>query len=136
MNAELEKWIDENGLQFDQIGGYAEVLRSSRHCKYPSPQYVSVDALSELFDGKVPVPVEKWLNKNASAARTFDDDVRCVSVAALEALFDGKVLVPVDALNAVMELAGVALVYQPFGTKDRQHFDTLMQIAASQEQGK
>jgi len=98
MNAELEKWIDENGLQFDQIGGYAEVLRSSRHCKYPSPQYVSVDALSELFDGKV--------------------------------------LVPVDALNSVMELAGVALVYQPFGTKDRQHFDTLIRVAASQEQGK
>jgi hypothetical protein len=35
-----------------------------------------------------------------------------------------------------MELAGVALVYQPFGTKDRKHFDTLTHIAASQEQGK
>jgi len=46
----------------------------------------------------------------------------------VDALFDGKVLVPVEALNAIMELAGVALVYQPFGTKDRQHFDALMAI--------
>jgi len=37
-------------------------------------------------------------------------------------------VVSVDALNRIMELAGVALVYQPFGTKDRQHFDALMAI--------
>jgi len=37
-------------------------------------------------------------------------------------------IVSVDALNRIMELAGVALVYQPFGTKDRQHFDALMAI--------
>lgn len=37
-------------------------------------------------------------------------------------------VVPVDALNRIMELAGVALVYQPFGTKDRQNFDALLAI--------
>ncbi len=75
--------------------------------------------------------LEKWIkehsyrcDKHGTKEFAYIDDLR--------ALFDGKVLVPVDALNAVMELAGVALVYQPFGTKDRQHFDTL--LAASQEQ--
>ena len=37
-------------------------------------------------------------------------------------------VVPVELLNRIMELAGVALVYQPFGTKDRRHFDELMAI--------
>lgn len=46
---------------------------------------------------------------------------------------EGMALVPLDALSRIMELAGVALVYQPFGTKDRQHFDAL--IAATKEKG-
>ena len=46
----------------------------------------------------------------------------------LYAIPDTHRVVPVDALNRIMELAGVALVYQPFGTKDRQHFDALMAI--------
>lgn len=37
-------------------------------------------------------------------------------------------VVSVELLNSIMELAGVALVYQPFGTKDRQNFDALMAI--------
>jgi len=37
-------------------------------------------------------------------------------------------VVSVELLNRIMELAGVALVYQPFGTKDRQNFDALMAI--------
>jgi hypothetical protein len=68
---------------------------------------------------------------NEDHAKKADEALR-----EYDALLQGKVLVPVDTLNSVMELAGVALVYQPFGTKDRQHFDTLIQIAASQEQGK
>lgn len=75
--------------------------------------------------------LEKWIEAHTES--TPAKFVRC-KPDDLRALFDGKVLVPVDALNSVMELAGVALVYQPFGTKDRQHFDTLIQIAASQEQ--
>ena len=46
----------------------------------------------------------------------------------LYAIPDTHRVVPVDALNRIMELAGVALVYQPFGTKDRQNFDALMAI--------
>ena len=51
-------------------------------------------------------------------------------IEALEAraIPDTHRVVPVDALSRIMELAGVALVYQPFGTKDRQHFDALMAI--------
>jgi hypothetical protein len=76
--------------------------------------------------------LEKWID---SVAAGFDKEGGfMIKASDLRGLFDGKVLVPVDALNAVMELAGVALVYQPFGTKDRKHFDTLIQIAASQEQ--
>lgn len=52
---------------------------------------------------------------------------------ALPQIPEGMALVPVDALNSIMELAGVALVYQPFGTKDRQHFDAL--LAAAKEKG-
>ena len=78
--------------------------------------------------------LEKWIDKNEALAGEFSSGLSVVPSYKLIALFDGKVLVPVDALNSVMELAGVALVYQPFGTKDRQHFDTLIQIAASQEQ--
>lgn len=65
--------------------------------------------------------------------------------AALRALIDwhcavavdpkvngGKVLVPVNSLHSIMELAGVTLVYQPFGSQDRQHFDAL--CAAVKEQ--
>jgi hypothetical protein len=85
--------------------------------------------------------LEKWIENGiaAQAITGYAADgtpVRelAVRLKDLRALFDGKVLVPVEALNAVMELAGVALVYQPFGTKDRKHFDTLIQIAASQEQ--
>ena len=56
---ELEEWIEDKGEQFEQtMGGFSEALKLSRHCKYPSPQYVSVDAIEELFDGKVLVPVE------------------------------------------------------------------------------
>lgn len=51
----------------------------------------------------------------------------------LHVIPEGMALVPVDALNSIMELAGVALVYQPFGTKDRQHFDAL--LAATKEKG-
>jgi hypothetical protein len=59
MNAELEKWIDENGLQFvDTMGGFAVKLAPSKSCQYPCAEYVSVDALAELFAGKVLVPVE------------------------------------------------------------------------------
>lgn len=43
-------------------------------------------------------------------------------------LADTHRIVPVELLNSIMELAGVALVYQPFGTKDRQNFDALMAI--------
>jgi hypothetical protein len=78
--------------------------------------------------------LEKWIDKNEALAGEFSSGLSVVPSYKLTALFDGKVLVPVDALDSVMELAGVALVYQPFGTKDRQHFDTL--LAASQEQGK
>ena len=85
--------------------------------------------------------LEKWIERNEFDAYGSDPwggpsgfQTEAVPVSDLRALFDGKVLVPADALNAVIELAGVALVYQPFGTKDRQHFDTL--LAASQEQGK
>lgn len=44
------------------------------------------------------------------------------------AIPDTHRVVPVALLNGIMELAGVALVYQPFGTKDRQNFDALMAI--------
>jgi len=50
------------------------------------------------------------------------------ALEAARATPDTHRVVPVDALNRIMELAGVALVYQPFGTKDRQHFDALMAI--------
>lgn len=46
----------------------------------------------------------------------------------LYAIPDTHRIVPVELLNGIMELAGVALVYQPFGTKDRQNFDALMAI--------
>jgi hypothetical protein len=76
--------------------------------------------------------LEKWLQDNAEWS-DYLDSMPVITVEAIRELLAGKVLVPVDALNAVMGVAGVALVYQPFGTKDRQHFDTLIQIAASQE---
>jgi len=46
----------------------------------------------------------------------------------LHAIPDTHRVVSVELLSRIMELAGVALVYQPFGTKDRQHFDALMAI--------
>ena len=46
----------------------------------------------------------------------------------LFAIPDTHRVVSVELLNSIMELAGVALVYQPFGTKDRQNFDALMAI--------
>ena len=55
-------------------------------------------------------------------------------LAAIAAHRNGMAVVPADALNRIMELAGVALVYQPFGTEDRKHFDTL--IAATTGEGK
>jgi len=64
-----------------------------------------------------------YIDALAAFAKLVADDAR-----ATPALPEGMALVPVDALNRIMELAGVALVYQPFGTKDRQHFDALMAI--------
>ncbi len=59
MNAELEKWIEENGLQFvETMGGFGEKLSASKSCKYPFAEYVNVDNLRALFAGKVLVPVE------------------------------------------------------------------------------
>ena len=54
----------------------------------------------------------------------FDDGIP----VAYRAIPDTHRVVSVELLNSIMELAGVALVYQPFGTKDRQNFDALMAI--------
>ena len=68
---------------------------------------------------------------------TYETPQGSIEVDWWETVTDGRLLyaipdthrvVSVEALNRIMELAGVALVYQPFGTKDRQHFDALMAI--------
>lgn len=80
--------------------------------------------------------LEKWIEENSyKFVRLFGgdgEDELCVTVNNLRALFEGKVLVPVNSLHSIMELAGVTLVYQPFGSQDRQHFDAL--CAAVKEQ--
>lgn len=68
---------------------------------------------------------------------TFERLLGGIDVDWFQKMPDGRYLyhipdthrvVPVELLNRIMELAGVALVYQPFGTKDRQNFDALMAI--------
>lgn len=106
---------------------------------------------NEMFEAKnkaLPQGVEEWIAEHGlqyvdtlggygvKLKRSSELKYPCpeyVSVDDLRALLSGMALVPVDALNSIMELAGVALVYQPFGTKDRQHFDAL--LAATKEKG-
>ena len=54
--------------------------------------------------------------------------IRSAYKQALPQVPEGMAIVPVELLSRIMELAGVALVYQPFGTKDRQNFHALMAI--------
>lgn len=73
--------------------------------------------------------------KNDMSATTYDEDIAIrwrmkgwPVTPMFYAIPDTHRIVPVELLNGIMELAGVALVYQPFGTKDRQNFDALMAI--------
>ena len=68
----------------------------------------------------------KWVSNSSDTCSIHYAEVR--DEWNTRAIPDTHRVVPVDALNRIMELAGVALVYQPFGTKDRQNFDALMAI--------
>ena len=49
---DVEEFIAENGLQFvDTMGGFAVKLNRSKTCKYPSPEYASVDDLRAWMAG-------------------------------------------------------------------------------------
>ena len=70
----------------------------------------------------------KALAENRDCGKMWHNGAVYDAPIPLYAIPDTHSVVPVDALNRIMELAGVALVYQPFGTKDRQNFDALMAI--------